>query len=185
MPSAIPLLESPRKTRPYEEGTRCTYGYAVITRNAASSNTTAFPSCETSWNRTTTVNVTANVITRYPYAISIAFIFPFDRYGDDRTRFKPWLNANCGWNAEWSLRWTSSRASFSRTFYFRFIRACRLISPTGYLSWSSILRIGACVVKRFCISWIGYRMLWNECWNRWKSLKEFERVCRKTWTNRY
>lgn len=90
-----------------------------------------------------------------------------------------------GWNAEWSLRWTSLRASFSRTFYFRFIRACRLISPTGYLSWCSILRIGACVVKRFCISWIGYRMLWNECWNCWKSLKEFERVCRKIWTNRY
>lgn len=83
-----------------------------------------------------------------------------------------------GWNAEWSLRWTSSRASFSRTFYFRFIRACRLISPTGYLSWSSILRIGACVVKRFCISWIGYRVkrmleLLKEFERIWKNLKEF------------
>lgn len=155
-------------------------GYAVITRNAASSNTTAFPSCETSWN-----NGERNG--QRNYEISLRNIHRV--YLPARSIWR-WSNAlqtviKRGWNAEWSLRWTSSRASFSRTFYFRFIRACRLISPTGYLSWSSILRIGACVVKRFCISWIGYRMLWNECWNRWKSLKEFERVCRKTWTNRY
>lgn len=78
-----------------------------------------------------------------------------------------------GWNAEWSLRRTSSRASFSRTFYFRFIRACRLISPTGYLSWSFILRIGACVVKRFCISRISGETNVGIVESVWKSLKEF------------